>query len=54
MRFLSQASLISQATIINIVSTTTGAANVASIVSIFAASRATILGNLYALGLFQN
>jgi hypothetical protein len=54
MRSLSQTSLISQPTIINIVSTTTGAANVASIVSIFAAFRATMHENMQILGLFPN
>lgn len=53
MRFLRQTSLISQARIINIVSTTTGAASVAIIVSIFAASRATMLGNMQTGRLFQ-
>ena len=43
MRFRSQASLISQTTIINMVSTTIGAVNVANVVSIFfAALRATM------------
>jgi hypothetical protein len=53
MRFRSQTSLISQATIINIVRTTTGVANVAIIVSIFAASPATMLGNMQTVGLFR-
>ena len=53
-RFLSQASLISRTTIITMVVTRIGAANIANIVSILKFPQATMPVNVQSEGLFQS